>query len=100
LLASHIITKPPHRLAMQFVGRAKELRADKAALLLALGFLYGASRYELFSDRSFPLRAIYVFAEPLGLLPGKANPVPAAWFVWDRAAKHRPFVDWIPPKSK
>ena len=94
----NVITNPPFSLALEFVEHAKTVATSRIAMLLPLDFLHGVSRYELFQDRGFPLKVVYVFCQRLrfGNTPeAQSAPMANAWFVWDKRYKDKPTVEWI-----
>src|SRR5262249_49557425 len=92
---ANIITNPPYRYHLEFVYHAKELATRKIALLLPVQFLHGATRYELFQDRQFPLKAVYVFSSRLRFGTETHATVGHAWYVWDRRHRQDPRLGWI-----
>jgi len=98
LPAPNIITNPPYKKAQQFVQKAVELRAEKAAFLLKLTFLEGIARRGLFSYH--PPAWIYVFSRRLQLTRNgdpyrNRGMIAFGWFVWERGYQGSPRVDWI-----
>jgi len=93
--ASNIITNPPYRQNLDFILHAKKVAANKIAMLLPLEFLHGATRYELFQDRRFPLKVVYVFSSRLRFGSETNATVGHAWYVWDRRHKGEPTLRWI-----
>jgi len=96
----NIITNPPYKLAIEFVQRAKKLATKKVALLLKLVFLEGINRYEMFQDKKFPLKKIYVFCRRVkiykkGIKTKNSGLIAYAWFVWDKDYKGEPTIGWI-----
>lgn len=86
-----IITNPPFSLAFEFIQKAK-CCADNIAFLLPLSYLHGKKRYdEIYSDKTFGLRRVYVFTrypmlgEPLRD-DGRHNTgmMVYAWFLWQK----------------
>jgi hypothetical protein len=69
---------------------------SKIAMLLRLDFLHGTSRYQLFQDKTYPLKVVYIFCRRLQFEPTGNSPMFAsAWFVWDKRYKGKPYIDWI-----
>lgn len=99
-----VVTNPPFNLANQFAIKCKEVAENKFALLLRLAFLEGQRRYEFFQDDKFPLSRVLVFSKRIRFYAGnigdnKGGMIPYAWFVWARAHKGRPSIDWIKPNK-
>lgn len=96
----NVITNPPFKHALPFVITAKMVANKKIAMLLKLAFLEGAGRQVMFADKSFPLKAVYVFTKRLSFTPtetGSSGMIAFAWFVWDREYQGRPYIGWIKP---
>lgn len=92
---ANVITNPPFRLAQEFVAHAKAIATRKVAMLLPVEFLHGVTRYELFQDRGFPLKIVYVFAARLCFGMDRPAAVAHAWYVWDRSYRGEPRIGWI-----
>ena len=95
----NIITNPPYRHSLDFILHAKKLATHKIAMLLPVEFLHGGTRYELFQDRRFPLKVVYVFASRLRFGSETNATVGHAWYVWDRWHKGEPTLRWIGESS-
>jgi hypothetical protein len=99
----YIITNPPFSLAFEFVQQAKKLAKDKFAFLLPLSYLHGKKRYdEIYTDRTYPLKKVYVFTRypMLGEKlreDGKYNTgmMVYAWYIFEKEFKGNPTIDWI-----
>lgn len=99
----YIITNPPFSLAFEFVQQAKLLANEKFAFLLPLSYLHGKKRYdEIYMDKSYPLKKIYVFTRypMLGEKlrdDGKYNTgmMVYAWYIFEREFKEPPTINWI-----
>jgi len=99
--AENIITNPPYRYAKEFVLKAKEQASQKVAMLLKLVFLESSGRYEMFRDKAFPLKKVYVFCKrqkiyAKGIIGKNSGLIAYAWFVWDKNYKGKPTIEWIP----
>jgi hypothetical protein len=92
---SNIITNPPYRHSLEFILHAKKIATCKIAMLFPVEFLHGGTRYELFQDRRFPLKVVYVFASRLRFGSETNATVGHAWYVWDRRYKGEPVIRWI-----
>ena len=92
---ANIVTNPPHRHSLDFILHAKKIATDKIAMLLPVEFLHGATRYELFQDRHFPLKVVYVFASRLCFGSETHATLGHAWYVWDRRYRGEPRLRWI-----
>ncbi len=90
-----IITNPPYRPLLEFVQKAKQIATRKVALLLPVEFLHGSSRYELFQDRHFPLKVVYVFVSRLRFGTDGSATVAHAWYIWDRRHQGPATLGWI-----
>lgn len=96
----NIITNPPYRYAKEFVIQAKKLARNKVAMLLKLVFLEGKGRYEMFKDKEFPLKKVYVFCGRQkiyanGIIGKNSGLIAYAWFIWDKDYKGEPNIEWI-----
>jgi len=96
----NIITNPPYKYAQEFVLRAKRVAKKKIALLLKLVFLEGINRYEMFQDKEFPLKKIYVFCRRVkiykkGIKTKNSGLIAYAWFIWDKDYQGEPTIGWI-----
>ncbi len=97
----NVITNPPYRFAKEFVLVAKKVATKKIAMLLKLVFLEGIGRYEMFRDKEFPLKTVYVFCRrqkiyKAGIIGKNSGLIAYAWFVWDKGYKGKPVIEWIP----
>lgn len=97
----NIITNPPYRYAKEFVLKAKKCATKKVAMLLKLVFLESSGRYEMFKDKEFPLKKVYVFCKRQkiyanGIIGKNSGLIAYAWFVWDKNHKGEPAIEWIP----
>lgn len=99
----YIITNPPFSLAFEFVQQAKKLAKDKFSFLLPLSYLHGKKRYdEIYTDRTYPLKKVYVFTRypMLGEKlreDGKYNTgmMVYAWYIFEKEFNGDPTIDWI-----
>ena len=99
----YIITNPPFSIAQEFILKAKQVAKKKFAFLLPLSYLHGKKRYdEIYSDREYPLKKVYVFTRypMLGEAlreDGKYNTgmMVYAWYVWTNGYSGLPTVDWL-----
>ena len=97
MMADHIITNPPFKLATEFMLQAKKHAKHKVALLLKLNHLAGARRFKsIWQDKEFPLKKVLIFCKRLQF-PGYkcSTTLEMAWFIWDRGYEGRPYIDWI-----
>jgi hypothetical protein len=92
---ANIITNPPYRQSLDFVNHAKKIAMRKIAMLLPVEFLHGGTRFDLFQDRRFPLKVVYVFSSRLCFGSKTHATVGHAWYVWDRRHKGEPRLAWI-----
>lgn len=96
-----IVTNPPYVLAEEFVRHAKKIATKKIAMILKLSFLESEGRKELFADKEFPLKTVYVFRKrvqmyPYGIdKPKNSGTIAYAWFVWDKDYYGDPMIKWI-----
>ena len=99
----NIITNPPYSLAKEFILKAKEITNNKIAMLLPLNYLHGVTRYnEIYLDRKFPLKAVYVFCR-YGMLEEtirddgtyRTGMMVYAWYIWDKSYKGEPIIRWL-----
>ena len=99
----YVLTNPPFSIAFEFIQRAKLVAKSKFALLLPLSYLHGKKRYdEIYSDKTYGLKKVYVFTRYPMLgenlrEDGKYNTgmMVYAWFVWENGYSGQPMVDWI-----
>ncbi len=91
----NIVTNPPYRQTLDFILHAKKIATRKVAMLLPVEFLHGATRFELFQDRRFPLKNVYVFSSRLRFGSETDATVGHAWYVWDRKYKGEARLGWI-----
>jgi hypothetical protein len=98
-----VITNPPYSLAYEFIQQAKQIALDKICFLLPLSYLHGKQRFdEIWSDKTFPLKKVYVFTRYPMLGEELRNDgkhstgmVVFAWYVWQRAYKGNPEIAWL-----
>ena len=99
----YIITNPPFSIAYEFIKKAKLVATKKFAFLLPLSYLHGKKRYDdIYSDKKYPLKKIYVFTrypmlgEPLRQ-DGKYNTgmMVYAWFIFENDYEGEPAINWI-----
>lgn len=103
--SENIITNPPFKYAKDFLLHSKKCATKKIAMLLKLVFLEGQSRYDMFKDKTFPLKKVYVFCGRVpiykkGIIGKNSGLIAYAWFVWDKKYKGNPEIDWINAKPK
>ena len=82
----NIVTNPPWGQKDDFILHAMKC-ARKIALLLPLFALSGIRRREqVYSNRAFPLKAVYVISHRLQFDPDAngGSTIVGGWFVWDR----------------
>ena len=99
----YIITNPPFSLAFEFIQKAKQRARYKFAFLLPLSYLHGKKRYdEIYSDKTYGLKKVYVFTRypMLGEKlrdDGKYNTgmMVYAWFVFEKGYSDQPLIDWL-----
>jgi hypothetical protein len=92
---ANIVTNPPHRHSLEFICHAKQIATRTIAMLLPVEFLHGRTRYELFQDRLFALKVVYVFSSRLRFGSDTDATVGHAWYVWDRRYRGEPRLGWI-----
>lgn len=97
-----IITNPPFSLAGAFVKKAKQI-SETFIFLLPISYLQGVKRYnEIYTDKTFPLKSIYVFNR----YPMFSNDlredgkmtcgmITFAWYVFDKNYKGNPEINWL-----
>ena len=99
----NIITNPPYSLAKEFILKAKQITNNKIAMLLPLNYLHGVTRYnEIYLDKEFPLKSVYVFCR-YGMLEEtirddgtyRTGMMVYAWYIWDKSYKSEPIIRWI-----
>ena len=98
-----VITNPPYTTALQFIDRAKRVATEKFAFLLPLSYLHGKQRYdEIYTDREYGLKKVYVFTR-YPMLGEKIREdgkyrtgmMVYAWFVWENGHSGLPMIDWL-----
>ena len=99
----YIVTNPPFSLAHEFIQKAKLVANNKFALLLPLSYLHGKKRFdEIYSDKKYPLKKVYVFTR-YPMLGEKLREdgkyttgmMVYAWFVWEKGYTEEPTISWI-----
>ena len=99
----NVITNPPYSLAKEFILKAKQITNNKIAMLLPLNYLHGVTRYnEIYLDRKFPLKAVYIFCR-YGMLEEtirddgtyRTGMMVYAWYIWDKSYKGEPMIRWL-----
>jgi len=103
----YIITNPPFSIAYEFIVKAKQVAKKKFAFLLPLSYLHGKKRYDdIYSDKDYPLKKVYVFTRypMLGEKlreDGKYNTgmMVYAWFIFDKEYKGPSMLNWIDNNS-
>ena len=99
----NIITNPPYSLAKEFILKAKQITNNKIAMLLPLNYLHGVTRYnEIYLDKEFPLKVVYVFCR-YGMLEEtirddgtyRTGMMVYAWYIWDKSYKGEPMIRWL-----
>jgi len=103
----YIITNPPFSIAYEFILKAKKIVNNKFALLLPLSYLHGKKRYDdIYCDKKYPLKKIYVFTRypMLGEKlreDGKYNTgmMVYAWFIFEKNYEGPSTIDWIDNNS-
>lgn len=100
----NVITNPPYSLAKEFILKAKQITNNKIAMLLPLNYLHGVTRYnEIYLDRKFPLKAVYIFCR-YGMLEEtirddgtyRTGMMVYAWYIWDKSYKlGEPIIRWL-----
>ena len=99
----YIVTNPPFTIALEFINKAKRVARNKFAFLLPLSYLHGKERYdELYTDREYGLKKVYVFTRYPMLgdelrEDGKyrTGMMVYAWYVWENGYSGLPMIDWI-----
>jgi hypothetical protein len=98
----NIVTNPPFSISFEFIKKCKEL-SNYFALLLPLSYLHGKKRFdEIYMDRKFPLKKVYVFTRYPMLGEDlredgcyNTGMMVYAWFIWDKHQNSPPTLDWI-----
>lgn len=100
---NNIVTNPPYSKAKEFILKAKQIATKKIAMLLPLNYLHGIQRYkEIWLDKEFPLKCVYVFCRYPMLSEElredgkyKTGMMVYAWYVWDKEYQGEPMIKWI-----
>jgi len=103
----YIITNPPFSISYEFIQKAKNVAKKKFAFLLPLSYLHGKKRYDdIYSDKDYPLKKVYVFTRypMLGEKlreDGKYNTgmMVYAWFIFEKGYDGPSIIDWIDNNS-
>lgn len=100
IIYDNIITNPPYKDALEFVLHAKKCAKKKIAMFLKTVFLESEARYEMFNDKTFPLKTVYQFSKRVTLTKdGKkmknSGMIAYAWYVWDRSHTGKPQIEWV-----
>jgi hypothetical protein len=103
----YIITNPPFSISYEFIQKAKIVAKKKFAFLLPLSYLHGKKRYDdIYSDKDYPLKKVYVFTRypMLGEKlreDGKYNTgmMVYAWFIFEKGYDGPSIIDWIDNNS-
>ncbi|NBP56209.1 hypothetical protein EBU71_06695 [bacterium] len=103
----YIITNPPFSIAFDFIQVAKRVAKNKFAMLLPLSYLHGKKRFdEVYSDRNYGLKCVYVFTRypMLGESlreDGKYNTgmMVYAWYIFENGYSDDPKIKWIDNNS-
>jgi hypothetical protein len=103
----YIITNPPFSISYEFIQKAKNVAKKKFAFLLPLSYLHGKKRYDdIYSDKDYPLKNVYVFTRypMLGEKlreDGKYNTgmMVYAWFIFEKGYDGPSIIDWIDNNS-
>lgn len=102
LRIDNIITNPPFSIKDEFLLKAKTIATKKIAFLLPLDFYHGKSRYDnIWNDREFPLKKIWVFVrrpffqKEIAEDTYTTGAVTMAWFIWDKKHKGEPTIGHI-----
>ena len=99
----YIITNPPFSLAYEFIQKAKQVATKKFALLLPLSYLHGKKRHDdIYSDREYGLKKVYVFTRYPMLGDDlredgryKTGMMVYAWYIFENGHTELPEIDWI-----
>ena len=100
---NYVVTNPPFSLAHEFILKAKSVAKNKFAFLLPLSYLHGKKRFDqIYSDKKYPLKKVYVFTRYPMLgeelrEDGKytTGMMVYAWFVWEKNYSGEPTISWI-----
>ena len=100
IIADNIITNPPYKMALDFVLKAKNQSNKKIAMFLKTTWLESESRFEMFQDKTFPLKTMYQFSKRVSLYKNgsimkNSGMIAYAWYVWDKDYVGKPSIEWI-----
>lgn len=103
----YVITNPPFSLAHEFILKAKQIAQNKFAFLLPLSYLHGKKRYdEIYQDKTFPLKKVFVFTRYPMLGDAlredgkyRTGMMVYAWYVFEKTYLGLPVIDWIDNNS-
>ena len=100
----NLITNPPWLLFSEAIKHAKKIIKNKIAMLLPIQFLTGKERYDILTEKEFPLTKVYVFNRLLLFSSelrddDKINVgnIGVAWFIWENieVKKVNPIIEFI-----
>ena len=100
----NLITNPPWLLFSEAIKHAKKIIKNKIAMLLPIQFLTGKERYDILTEKEFPLTKVYVFNRLLLFSSelrddDKINVgnIGVAWFIWENieVKKVNPIIKFI-----
>jgi len=99
----YIILNPPYKLAFDFILKCKSV-CKKFAMLLPLNYLHGKKRYDnIYCDKDYPLKKVYVFTRyPLltceDVRPDgkyKTGMMVYAWFIFEKGFNDDATIKWL-----
>jgi hypothetical protein len=97
-----IVTNPPYSLSYEFIQKAKTV-CDEFFFLLPLSYLHGKKRFDdIYQDKNFPLRKIWVFTR----YPMLGDPLREdklfrtgmmvyCFYHWDKSYGGEPTIGWL-----
>ena len=100
----NLITNPPWLLFSEAIRHAKKIIKNKIAMLLPIQFLTGKERYDILTEKKFPLTKIYVFnrlllfsSELRGDDKINVGNIGVAWFIWENieVEEVKPVIEFI-----
>ncbi len=101
---ANVVSNPPFRFAMAFVGHSLNLASNKVALLLPAGWVQSDERSRWLART--PLRRIWLLtprpAMPPGTMVGASRgngTTDFAWLVWEQGYQGRPEISWLRRQS-
>ena len=101
----NIITNPPFKHFDKFVVQSKKVATKKIAMLGKTQYLQGVKRFQIFTDKKFPLKTIYQFGGRFSFQKNTIEQmsnlgmIPYAWYIFEKGYKGKTNIEFIEPFS-